>query len=342
LGVGEYNPDLAYILKVAPQIESWRHMMQTHPLFRLLDPFYYPNENIIRSCETLSPDTREWLTDQWLGIGLRGRKTLEIFLTSKVLSELHNSEIVHPSMLVLASGSGRHPLTALYRAKHYDGIETHAIFVDLDYRAGLCGKRLADDSGIIDVSFVSRDILHNKGFWQEQLDSIVARTIKDGRIPPFNFQKFKRASFDFVSVIGLLEYIPDDDWRFYLQHKMLGRELNLSAKKMGTISLLKKSWDTLCSGGFLLFETVNNRNPYKSVGYEGYSGNYQVDFCASVIGLQKMKTWNPFTVDAPALFEQDESATPLWLIERAGLDPAYIEIHRESSGFFDMYLLRKK
>ena len=307
-------------------------MMTTHPLFRLLDPFYRPGDGRIRACELLEPGSGEWLTDQWIGVGLRGRAAMEVDCMKMAIFKTAKSITPSPQVLVLASGSGRHPLVAFRMAQEQIKTKPHITFVDIDPRATIFTRVLARDSGISSsVITMNRDILHVKGFGSEHASSVAARSLKAKKLQPISTCRFGVNSVDVVSVIGLLEYLPMDFWNYHSGFLIGGREIIL--KKRGVAALLAEAWSILRPGGFLMFDIANTESPFRITGH----GNYQVDFCVNVLKWNPMRTFSPFGTVLPGMTD----SAPLVYIAEAGLDPESIEIHREPSGFFDLYVLRK-
>ena len=328
---GAGSPGYKHLMELAPQAQSWVDMMQTHPLFRLLDPFYRPNEERLRECEPTEKSVQEWFTDQWLGVGLRGRAHMEIECLHGLIKTAADTGESAPQVLALASGSGRHPLAALRRAQKDEGIRARGVFIDIDPRALATTKALAVDSEVSSCEVIARDILHAKGFQRERISSVLARTLKDKRVPPVSLRQFRPGSIDIISIIGLLEYLPLDNWDFHTGFSIGGKEITL--KKHGIMDLLSEVWALLKPGGALMFNVINTESPASVQG----NRNYQVDFCVDVIGWKAMNTYQPYGTVIPG---ESKVAHLAYVIE-AGLDPASVEVHREPSGLFDIYVLHK-
>lgn len=314
---------LQHIIAIAPQIADWQKMFKKNAWLSL-GPFYRPDGDWrTQKGELLRQDTRDWLTDQLLGKELRWRAALEEELLLDTFS------ISGSTALILACGSGIYPIKAAHRCqesisdldrKQYK--KPHLTMVDINPRAIKFVKDFANTQ-TVRVNVIARDILHTKGFNRDNLNSIIARFIKEGKFPPVSMKRIA-PEYNIVTMIGLSMYLPDNNFSYGLTKKLKIGSTRISVlaepEKLGMIEVIKKMWSHARDA--VIFDIV--RKPDSSLGSEAVRLQHKV------IEMMGWPTFQLRTVD-----------DVLRMIAESGINPSSIEIYESPLDFFIVFKINK-
>jgi SAM-dependent methyltransferase len=332
------NPGLDHILSIAPQIAEWRALIPISPSLAL-EPFYHPGDHLLRPAVPIEESAREWLTDQQLGIALRNRMKLKTDILKSIFAELASRAKGNRSgieALILAGGRGRAPLTAAIACEKKTGTSPHLTLVDIDRDALLRSELVAEDSGFDNLTVIDRDIMQLDGFENESMVSVIKRSLLKRKRARLSARGIAQNSFDMTTAIGIKMYIPDDNWQYQYRTTIFGREVAGVADKIGALKLLRHMGRVTKPGGYILFDAIN---PNMAVGRHhstGKSGGEDPDGDERFVQLEitDLMGWK--------ILRTSTELQNLDLIARSGIEVDNVKIIRDPSGFFSLYLIRKR
>jgi hypothetical protein len=261
VGDRKNNYGLRLALKTCPQLARWLPLMRTS---MALDALYNPGARQITPAEPMGDDLYHWLCNLDIGIGLRERAAIEVDLLKQVFTEQHKKKNGQAAQaLILASGSGKYPLTAAVGASIDHGVaEPNLIFIDKDADALLRTERNAKDSGYGTFEIVEGDILDIK---EIKITKIGAEAIRatdyDAAAFRWHDQKDIPVTYDVVSAIGIMEYLPRLNWEMKFAISSFDHKATDVLCRAGMQQLASIAWSHVTPGGFFIFSSINLVDP---------------------------------------------------------------------------------
>jgi hypothetical protein len=311
-------------LKTCPQLARWLPLMRTS---MALDALYNPGAKQITPAEPMGDDLYHWLCNLDIGIGLRERAAIEVDLLKQVFTEHHKKKNGQAAQaLILASGSGKYPLTAAVGASIDHGVaEPNLIFIDKDADALLRTERNAKDSGYGTFEIVEGDILDIK---EIKITKIGAEAIRatdyDAAAFRWHDQKDIPVTYDVVSAIGIMEYLPRLNWEMKFAISSFDHKATDVLCRAGMQQLASIAWSHVTPGGFFIFSSINLVDPNRPP----HDGELPlIDYLRYAIG------WNGLRPTT----ENDILA----MVHESALNPDFLGIHRSPHGIFNIYELHK-
>jgi SAM-dependent methyltransferase len=326
LGDRKNNYGLRLALRTCPQLVRWLPLMRTS---MALDALYNPGARQITPAEPRGDDLYNWLCNLDIGIGLRERAVVEVNLLKQAFTEHHRKNNGRTAnALILASGSGKYPLTAAVGASVDNGIaEPNLVFMDKDAEALLRTERNAKDSGYGKFEIVEGDILDTEEFKISKIGAGAIRsTDYDAVAFGWHDQKCLPVKYDTVSAIGLMEYLPRLNWEMESAISSFGHKDTDVLYRAGTQQLAQTAWSHVKPGGLFIFSSINLINPNRP-----NDGELPViDYLRYAIG------WNGLRPTT----ENDKNGI-LPMVNESSMNPDFMRIHRSPHGIFNIYELHK-
>lgn len=254
------NPATAALLEGLPGFSDWLDLV---PTAAALDSLYDPHKKTLASGKPLGPELSEWLCNIVDGIGIRSRAEI----VRSIMSEEALSMEGQSRWLSLASGAAQ-PIIKTAALLAEQGGEVPAItLVDRDNDSLKLAREYAEQAGIeSNVQTRNINILQPKGIdrpmraYDEQESSqtvsaggvsirSLARKLRDGNRLPEDF-------YDTVEVVGLTEYLLEDDWK-YTYNKVIKTALPMA----GARSFLSNAYRLVKPGGSLIVGNMLDTHP---------------------------------------------------------------------------------
>jgi hypothetical protein len=342
----DYNPGLDHILSKAPQIAEWRKLIKISPSLAL-EPFYYPGSRLLRPGRPAEQSALDYLTDQQLGVALRNRAKIERVNLSSIFEKSLKVADSLPEGLIMAAGRGRTPIISAVDTIMEHNVSPRLTLLDIDRHALETAEYIAQDTGFTDLITIDRDIMQINGFQKENPVDVLKRSFIKGKMAKISLQSIPKGYFNVATLIGITPYIPDDNWNFKYNKKLLGRTISGEAPKAGVQQLLSNIYDHVKLGGQVIFDVINPDlasgryspddkgqsieawcNLPRKRRYQEIGGRFLQLYITDMMGWDKMRTVPEVAV--------------LDMIEKTGINTDKVTIMRDPTGFFSFYSIHKQ
>lgn len=254
------NPATAALIEKLPTFSDWLDLV---PTAAALDSLYDPHKETLANGKPLSPELAEWFCNIVDGRGIRSRA--EIVRT--IMSEEALAHDGQPRWLSLASGAAQPIIKTAALLGEQHGTVPAITLVDRDNGSLKLAREYAAQAGIEShVQTRNINILQPKGIdrpvraYDELMseDTVspgglsirsLARRVRDGNRLPEDF-------YDTVEVVGLTEYLLEDDWK-YTYSKVIKTALPMA----GARSFLHNAYRLVKPGGSLIVGNMLDTHP---------------------------------------------------------------------------------
>ncbi len=307
------NPSTAALIERLPTFSDWLDLV---PTAAALDSLYDPHKSTLANGKPLSPELAEWFCNIVDGRGIRSRAEL----VRMVMSEETRARDGQSRWLSLASGAAQ-PIIKTAALLADEGVPTPSItLVDRDTASLTLAKEYAHEAGISGAIHTKKmNILRRGGIDRlarthdslEDCGGVVdpsrtslrglIRGLRDGNRLPENF-------YDTVEVVGLTEYLLEDDWK-YTYDKVIKTKMPMA----GARTFLQNAYKLVKPGGSLIVGNMLDTHP-------------QLGFTLNVIQWPHIQ---------PRSIEQ-----MIGLFDRAGLD-GQKDVYTAPDGAYAIYRIEK-
>ncbi|MHA6510732.1 SAM-dependent methyltransferase [Tessaracoccus sp. Y1736] len=219
------NPATQALLSAVPASGAWLDMV---PTAAALHPFYEPLAEDLPDGTPIGSRFRRWTRNCADARGIRSR--------AAALASILDAHADSRDWLSLACGAAQPVLQAAARR---GALAPKVTLVDIDPRALRLADAYANTLGIADKVRLRRgNILHPRG-----LTGLLGL-------------RLRRASFDVVDAIGILEYLKPHDWVY-----TYGRLIRTSSAMAGAVTFLRNAYDLVRPGGVLVVGNMLDTHP---------------------------------------------------------------------------------
>jgi SAM-dependent methyltransferase len=295
------------------QFGTWLGYMPSaaalYPIANVGDKLLQPN----------GPDLEEvlltWFENMDVAIGIRARAAVEGSLIHQTIA---SAQAVNASarILNLACGEGRNALKIVSSAAK-TGDTPHLTLVDLDKRALAVARGIAKESNLKDINIICRNAIDRNGIAKPTISGLLAllNSVIVSR-EPLRMADFKRLayqSYDMVTSIGFLEYLPPNDW--YFKYNKLAEKGSM--KMAGAKNFIKNAFAMVAPRGNLLVGNINLEDP-RTPGVE----HPQLRFLTDVVQWGRLQA--------------RKETEMLEIIGGSGIKPKKVTVYRTPEGLYNL------
>jgi len=242
------NPATAELIARIPGVEHWLALV---PTAKALEPLYRPDISHLPNGHEIGPELYEWLANIADAEGIRDRaERLKTIYHKRTPESTDEPE----EWLSLASGVAQPVLEAAQRMQQETGIAPNVTLADLDSSALTDARRYATELGLVDsVELRRANILRRVGLDEPisprdvALDSIQRMMAFRAGVMPLSRKPFKKQHYKKVELVGITEYMGEEDWLYKYNQVVPMRTMMAGAR-----TLLRNAYDLLKPGGSLV------------------------------------------------------------------------------------------
>lgn len=220
-------------------VPSTEHWLSGVPTVKALDPLYDPDMGRYANGEPITPEAREWLANCADGIGIRSRGEV----TKRIIVAEQPQRIIS-----LGCGAGRSVLESAARLREQMGEAPQTVMVDYDPEAIALSRNNARRLGLDETAQFRRKNVLSRG-------GVAGRNFVERAL--YRRTQLTPASADIVEVVGVTEYLQEEDWWYQYNGVM-----NQTRKPMaGAATFLNNALGLVKPGGLLIVGNMLDTHP---------------------------------------------------------------------------------
>ena len=249
------NPATVKLIEDIAGVKNWLDLV---PTARALTNLYSPNATELPNGHIVGDELRIWFTELADGRGLRFRGQMVTDIIAKeglrVIGKVEEFRVAS-----LASGVAQQVIDASRIINENTSQFPNLTLVD------------ADSTALADATRNALQIMPSQNFRTERMNVLQ----RQGLVVPlslgakavagiteqiggqsFSKERLEKNSYDVVEVVGLLEYLQEEDWGY-----SYGDVIKLRQKHAGAVTLLKNAYELVAPGGLLLVGNMLDTHP---------------------------------------------------------------------------------